>query len=643
MLSRGKELQRHSLIIVVSILILSIGILFTGCVAEELTEAPDLIYLTEDFPPFNYEEEGELKGIGVELLQEAYQEMGFPLSDENIRIGFFSEGYQLTLTTPGYAFFSAARTPEREDLFLWAGPIGSYEIVLFSRRGSDITIHTHHDLNQYLIGAVEDDVSVGELLRAGVDGSRIITDPDPVNLIWMLDSDEIDLFASGDVAGEYLIAKATGKHGYFNQVYQLADVELFYIFHRETPKHHVEMFQAAIQALKETPDEDGVTRYDHIFRRYIPSTGLAALTYMTEEYYPYNYQAAGQKMGISIEILEEVFSDRNTDLSRDHILFSTWEEGYKKTLSAPGYVLFSTARTPEREEQFLWAGPIIRSRNVLFMRSGAGEVMNGDILSLSIGVITDDVAAEDLLELGVWNITYATSAEELIHALDDGKIDAWAYAEYPGMNLIAQYALDPEAITIAYPLNTHEYFFAFNKETPLPLVQAFQQALDRIRSEKDTHGISRYERILYRYLTPEYADEVLTPEDAIALVSLTADAIGRDAPATIRAINTGIHPYQDADKPGLYVFAYNTDVIMVAHADNIHLVGESFKGKTDVAGKAFRDEIVAGALENGSGWVDYIYINPAESGLFWKSTYYQRATGSDGKDYVVCSGIFKTE
>ena len=87
----------------------------------------------------------------------------------------------------------------------------------------------------------------------------------------------------------------------------------------------------------------------------MPSRGLATLTYMTEEYYPYNFLEDGVVQGISVDIIEEVFSDLNVDLSQERVILSTWEEGYQKTLSTPGYVLFSTARTPEREEKFLWA------------------------------------------------------------------------------------------------------------------------------------------------------------------------------------------------------------------------------------------------------------------------------------------------
>ncbi len=636
-------MNRHSPIGIFIFILLAACISFSGCVHEDTTTVPDLIFLTEDFPPFNYEEEGELKGIGVDLLEATYEEMGFSLPEDAIRIGLFTEAYQTTRSTPGYALFSIARTPEREDLFLWAGPIESYDIVLFARRGSDITVAEDSDLNNFKIGAVEDDVSVLELKRAGVDEARIITDPDPQMLIRMLDEGSINLFASGDLAGEYLIAEETGTYGYFNQIYRLKTVDLYYAFNRETPQQEVERFRSAFDALKEVPADGGLSRYDQIRNRYIPSRGLSTLTYMTEEYYPYNFMEDGVLQGISVDILDEVFTDLNADFSREQVILSSWEEGYQKTLSTPGYVLFSTARTPEREDDFLWAGPIVRSRTVLFMRSGADIPADCDLTSLSIGAITDDVAGDDLKGLGYDRITYATGAEDLIRMLEMGEIDAWAYAEYPGMRLIDRYAGNPDAIKIACPLSTHEYYLAFNKETPLSLVQAFRQALDRIRSEKDEYGVSRYERILYRYLTPGYAGEVLTEVEAIALVTFTADALARDAPATIRAINAGQHPYRDGERPGLYVFAYNADVEMVAHATNIHLVGVSFKGKTDVAGKAFRDEMVAGALKDGSGWEDYIYINPAESGLFWKSTYYQLASGSDGNEYVVCSGIFKTE
>jgi polar amino acid transport system substrate-binding protein len=73
----------------------------------------------------------------------------------------------------------------------------------------------------------------------------------------------------------------------------------------------------------------------------------------------------------------------------------------------------------------------------------------------------------------------------------------------------------------------------------------------------------------------------------------------------------------------------------------LSVVGANFKGKTDVSGKPFRDEIVAGALQNGTGWVEYVYINPVQTNLYYKTSYYRLTKGSDGNTYIVSSGNFR--
>ena len=80
---------------------------------------------------------------------------------------------------------------------------------------------------------------------------------------------------------------------------------------------------------------------------------------------------------------------------------------------------------------------------------------------------------------------------------------------------------------------------------------------------------------------------------------------------------------------------------VVALADNILQVGINTHGKPDVTGKLFHDEILAGALKNGTGWVEYVYINPVQTNLYYKTTYYRLTKGSDGKSYIAASGNFR--
>jgi polar amino acid transport system substrate-binding protein len=186
-----------------------------------------------------------------------------------------------------------------------------------------------------------------------------------------------------------------------------------------------------------------------------------------------------------------------------------------------------------------------------------------------------------------------------------------------------------------------ELYYAFNKDTPDSLVQAFRRALNQTKQEKDLDGIGDYEKILYKYIPPRYSKQNITDEQVIRLANFTSSRIESDAPETFKKISAGEHPFKDKDNPALYVFVYDTEINIIAHADNPRLVGMNFMGKVDVSGKKFRDDIVAGAIKNRTGWVDYIYTNPAESGLYYKTTYYTLTRGSDGKLYVVCCGKYK--
>lgn len=130
-----------------------------------------------------------------------------------------------------------------------------------------------------------------------------------------------------------------------------------------------------------------------------------------------------------------------------------------------------------------------------------------------------------------------------------------------------------------------------------------------------------------------------TDEQVTMLVDQVAAEIEKDAKGTFEKIISGAHPYRNKDNPELYAFVYNENVEIVAHVTT-SLVGRSYKGKPDVKGKKFRDEIVEGALKNGTGWVNYAYQKPGEKGIHNKTTYFKLVTGNDGTKYVVCSGKY---
>jgi len=90
------------------------------------------------------------------------------------------------------------------------------------------------------------------------------------------------------------------------------------------------------------------------------------------------------------------------------------------------------------------------------------------------------------------------------------------------------------------------------------------------------------------------------------------------------------------DKGELYVFAYDLQGVMLAHPKNPSLIGQNLMKVPDTEGKLFRKEIVEKAKSQGSGWVDYVYLNPETNKQEHKTTYFQKVG-----DIIICCGVYQ--
>jgi polar amino acid transport system substrate-binding protein len=138
---------------------------------------------------------------------------------------------------------------------------------------------------------------------------------------------------------------------------------------------------------------------------------------------------------------------------------------------------------------------------------------------------------------------------------------------------------------------------------------------------------------------PAMAGKV-TDNDVTSLVELTAEAMSKNAYQTLARINKAEHPYKNKANPALYVFVLNTDLTLVAHPIKIKIVGKNMKGKPDIKGKLFRDEFLAVAKKDGSGWVDYYYENPKSKKMEHKNTFVKLVKGSNGEEYIIGCGKY---
>ena len=635
---------------ILAILLAGALLLSAGCLSESgkpsaAVDTAGLKYYTEQFPPYNYHENGTLKGISVDLLGEITARLGKRVTPDQVVLMPWSGAYQASLTGNNTVLFTTARLPEREASFKWVGPIATDRYVLFAARDRAITVRGPADLKEYRIGVIADDAAILHLQDAGVDPNQLVTDTSVSSLIDGLARGTIDLWCYPEMAGRIFVQEATGSPDTFLVVYALEDYDVYYAFSRDVPDTTVQAFQQALDALREEKDARGISTHERILGRYNPSVGLAQLQYLTEEWAPFNYDRDGTPSGIGVEMLDAVFRNLGVNRTREDVRIVPLADAFRQAQGDTGTVVFSIVRTPEREPLYQWAGPFTRASFVVFapVKDNITIASAADLNRYRVGTVAGSIENTLLTGQGVEasRIVNGPVPVDLLRMLEAGQIDLWATGDLTGRYEMIKAGVDPDAYEIVYTLSENDFYYIFSRDVPETLVTAFQQALGTVKKQRDAQGVTEYERIMYRYLGVGCTRKPFPDQAVVDLVATTARDIEKNAPETIRHINAGEAPYRDPENPALYVFVFDTNVTVIAHADNILAVGLNQRGKADVTGKPFRDEIVEGALANGTGWVDYVYSNPVEAGLYRKTSYYQLVRGSDGNRYVVSSGTYK--
>lgn len=233
------------------------------------------------------------------------------------------------------------------------------------------------------------------------------------------------------------------------------------------------------------------------------------LTYITEQFPPFNFQVDGKLQGISVDLLEMVWQRMGADLNRSVIEVLPWTQGYRKTVTENNTVLFAVGRIPEREPLFKWAGPIGSSWYVLLtkMERNISIYDAEDLKKFKIAAVEDDLAVQKLLDNGVKkdDLIIETTSEPIVGMLKNGSIDAWAYNDLTAIWQLQQSGENASDYKVAYVFGSSDGYLAFNKEVPDSLVQSFQEAINYIKTRNGSNEVSDYEKIQVKY-TPGIKD-----------------------------------------------------------------------------------------------------------------------------------------
>lgn len=115
------------------------------CGAQPLARNAGILLITEEWPPYNYVEQGHLSGVSVRIVRALQQELG---RRDPILVYPSMRASKILQTQPRTMMFSMFRTPQRESRYKWIGPIGRDAIYFYQRRGSPLQIRTLKDAKE---------------------------------------------------------------------------------------------------------------------------------------------------------------------------------------------------------------------------------------------------------------------------------------------------------------------------------------------------------------------------------------------------------------------------------------------------------------------------------------------------------------
>lgn len=183
--------------------------------------------------------------------------------------------------------------------------------------------------------------------------------------------------------------------------------------------------------------------------------------------------------GLCVDIIKEVFKSASVPYK---MKLRNWNYGMSRVGRSANNGIFCTARTPDREKQFKWVGPITNYNATLFAKSGSKIVLKTveDARNYRIGGYKGDFMSEYFIKN---NFNISTVANDVMNPsrLDQGSIDLWVAEELVGP-YIASDALNMDDLTKVLSFKSTPVYLALNLETPDKVVRKLQKSLDNARS-----------------------------------------------------------------------------------------------------------------------------------------------------------------
>ncbi|MFX1678828.1 transporter substrate-binding domain-containing protein [Mitsuaria sp. CC2] len=217
--------------------------------------------LSEEFPPINFTEAGQPRGLAVDIVQAIQKRLGQSLPIEFMP---WARAFREAQDGPPAALFSMARIPEREHLFQWVGPIITLRSTFYAKAGSGIRLRSLAEARRAAkVLVVRDWYTLAQLQSAGLRNLQQISDP--IQGVRMLAAGRAPLFAAEKLSMPQTLVQAGVRSDALEEVFSFAASDGYIAFSRSTPMGTINAWQSQLNEMK----RDG--SFLAIHKRWLPN------------------------------------------------------------------------------------------------------------------------------------------------------------------------------------------------------------------------------------------------------------------------------------------------------------------------------------------------------------------------------------
>jgi len=225
--------------------------------------AGELRVVTEELPPFNMTQGGQVTGMSTEVVLAVMKEAGLQAPIQSMP---WARAYDIALNEENVLIYSITRTPQREKLFKWVGVVAPTHWYLFARADRIGPLRQLDDARRLQTATVNEDAGEQYLLARGFLIGKNLQSSNRYELNYeKLKAGRVDLWIANELNATYLARQAgDDPERILQRVLDLSDLApdggLNMAFSTKTPDATVERFRKALETVRRNGTYDAIRR-----------------------------------------------------------------------------------------------------------------------------------------------------------------------------------------------------------------------------------------------------------------------------------------------------------------------------------------------------------------------------------------------